>query len=102
MILFGPSLAPYQSYLGVLSPSLAPLLEKGEVFFDGWSNVSRSLAARCRYAVIYRRKANLADLPEALLTGKVVAERRVLGVWVARVVESPFFRGSPSTKKSAR
>jgi hypothetical protein len=102
VILFGPSLAPYQSYLGVLSPSLAPLLEKGEVFFDGWSNVSRSLAARCRYAVIYRRKANLADLPEALLAGKVVAERRVLGVWVARVVESPLFRGSPSTKKPAR
>ena len=46
--------------------------------------------------MIYRRKANLADLPQELLDGKVLADRRVLGVWVARVVESPLFEGVPS------
>jgi hypothetical protein len=95
-ILFGPDLAPYQGfYVGLLSSSLEPLLDNGETLFDGWSREKRPIAAKCRYAVIYRRRANLADLPEGLVDGKVIAERRVLGVWVARVVESPLFEGMP-------
>jgi hypothetical protein len=98
-ILFGPDLAPYQgSYVGLLSPSLAPLLEKGEASLVGWSREVRSNAGECRYAVVYHRKANLADLPETLVEGQVLAERSVLGVWVARVVESPLFKGVPSQR----
>jgi hypothetical protein len=94
-VLFGPNLAPYQApYVGFLSPAL----NRSQSFLVGWNKEDprvRESAQNCRYAVIYRREANLADLPEPLLSGPVVAEKAILGVWVARVVESPpLFRGA--------
>ncbi len=93
-VLFGPNLAPYQApYVGLLSPAIG----RSQSFLVGWNKEDarvRESAQNCRYAVIYRREANLADLPEPLLNGPVVAEKAVLGVWVARVIESPLFRGT--------
>ena len=92
-VLFGPNLAPYQApYVGLLSPAIG----RSQSFLVGWNKEDprvRESAQNCRYAVIYRREANLTDLPEPLLNGPVVAEKAILGVWVARVVESPLFRG---------
>ena len=94
-IVFGPSLAPYQVYVGILSQSLGPLLDAGKTHFELWSRKSPSRAEKATYAVIYRREANLADLPAEIVDGDVVVERRVLGVWVARVVEIPSRRHAP-------
>ena len=91
-----PQSRPLSGYVGILSPSLGPLLDSGNTHFEGISRESRSLVAKSRYAVIYRRKANLADLPPEVVNGQVLAERSVLGVWVARVVASPHSMGTPT------
>jgi hypothetical protein len=101
-VLFGPNLAPYQApYVGFLSPAI----NRSQSWLVGCdangSGVGNS-ARGSRYAVIYRRKANLGDLPEPLLTAPVIAERAILGVWVARVIESPLFKGAASAQTLPR
>jgi hypothetical protein len=101
-VLFGPNLAPYQApYVGFLSPAL----NRSQSFLVGWNKEDprvRESAQNCRYAVIYRREANLADLPEPILNGPVVAEKAILGVWLARVIESPLFRGTVFAQTTPR
>ncbi|MGQ9575977.1 MAG: ArnT family glycosyltransferase [Thermoguttaceae bacterium] len=93
-VLFGPSLARWQAASVGLS-SVA--LEEARVLLFGWEKGLPAELARCRYAVLYRRKANLDDLPErvrkANVPSNVVKQRSVHGVWLARVIEIPIFGG---------
>ena len=80
-ILFAPNLAPFQApAVEMYSPSL----NKAGVELVGENQFEPELADRCRYAVIYNRRANPASV---VGRGKVVAEYREQGVWLARLIE---------------
>ena len=85
-LLFAPNLAPFQ-YPAVASSS--PSLANNEVELIGWDSNRPRAATGCKYAVFYNRKADLAAIPEAMRSGKVMYEYRIQGVWLARVVELP-------------
>jgi hypothetical protein len=83
---FGPNLAPFQApFVTVCSPTLA----RRKVNVVGWEGGRKGIEAGCRYGIFYHRRADLDGIPDELLNSKVVAERRILGVWTARVVEFP-------------
>ncbi|MBU4270505.1 MAG: glycosyltransferase family 39 protein [Planctomycetes bacterium] len=80
-ILFAPNLAPFQApAVAMYSPSL----NEAGVELVGEKQFEPELADRCRYAVIYNRRANPASV---VGRGKVVSEYRKQGVWLARLVE---------------
>lgn len=80
-ILFAPNLAPFQApAVAMCSPSL----NKAGVELVGEKQSEPELADRCRYAVIYNRRADPASV---VGRGKVVSEYRKQGVWLARLVE---------------
>jgi hypothetical protein len=83
-LLFAPNLAPFQS--PAVANSSASLADN-EVELVAWDSNRPADAAGCKYAVFYNRKADLAAIPDALMSGKVIYEYRVQGVWLARVVE---------------
>ncbi len=92
-VVLAPDLAPWQvPFVGGSSPSLID----GQVELVGWNKMQPALVTGCRYGIVYRRKANLADVPKALLDGEVVAEVGVMGVWAARLVALPKGWLSPS------
>ena len=91
-LLFAPNLAPFQSpAVANSSPSLAD----NEVELIGWDSNRPWDAEGCDYAVFYNRKADLAAIPEAMRSGKVVYEYLIQGIWLARVVELPNQTGAP-------
>jgi hypothetical protein len=92
---FGPNLAPYQAPM-VAVGSAALIRRRVEVV--GWEGGGSGMEAGCRYGIFYHRRADLAGVPDELLNAKVIAERRILGVWTARVVEFPDPIGEGSLK----
>ncbi len=82
-VLFGPNLAPFQApAVEMSSPSLA----EAETALVGWDASRPERAAGCEYALIYRRRADLAAVEWVLRSGEVVAEYRQQGVWLTRLV----------------
>ncbi len=96
VVLFGPSLAQFQVD-GVWRSS--PALLEAKVRLAGWDRGWRAPPAGCRYAVLYRRKADLAGIPGEVRSGTVIAEHQKQGVWLARLVELPV-RGRPGGLRS--
>lgn len=85
-LLLVPNLAPYQAP-GIQITS-ASLTER-QVTLVGWNRWRPKEALGIRYGIVYRRRADLAGVPEGILQGKVVAEVARQGVWIARLVEFP-------------
>lgn len=85
-ILFAPNLAPFQSpAVEIFSPSLT----NAQVRVLGWDPARPDLAAGCRIAVVYHRKADLSAIPPSWWEGDVLMERRQQGVWLARLIRLP-------------
>ncbi len=85
-VLYGPHLAPFQApAVHMSSPSLAA----SETSLVGWDASRPERAAGCRYALVYRRRADLAAVDWILKRGQVVAEHSRQGVWLARLVALP-------------
>ena len=85
-VLFGPNLAPFQApAVTISSPSLAA----SETVIAGWDASRPEAALGCRYALVYRRQADLAALDWLLRDGQVVAEHGMQGVWTARLMRIP-------------
>lgn len=85
-VLFAPNLAPYQATVETLS---YPELADNDVVFIGWDPLRAEQAANCRYAVVYRRRADLLPLDFILRAGRVVEENSLDGVWLSRLYELP-------------
>jgi hypothetical protein len=96
-VLFAPSLANFQIE-GVWRSS--PALVEQAIRMDfagieppvplvGWDQSRPQSGARCRYAVFYRRKADLYTIPQKFWSAPPIAEHRKQGVWLARLVEIP-------------
>lgn len=86
LLLFGPNLAPFQAPMVALSSAA---LSSNKVASVAWDGGFPEAALGCRYAVFYRRQADMAGLPEEILQAKIIAEKRIMGTWVARTVELP-------------
>jgi hypothetical protein len=85
-ILLAPHLAPWQADSITLS---SPALLDAETQLVGWDPGRPESAAQCRCAVVYHRRANLDVIRWALAEGRVVAEYRKQGVWLARLIQLP-------------
>ena len=85
-LIFAPNLAQFQSP-AVANSSVS--LADNEVELVVWNSNRPQDVAGSRYAVLYNRKADLAAIPEAMMSGKVVCEYQIQGVWLAKVVELP-------------
>ncbi len=83
-VLYGPHLAQFQA-LAVQATSRVLLENRVELI--GWEPSDH--APDCRYAVIYHRRADLAALDPLIRGGRVIAEDRRQGVWLARWYASP-------------
>ncbi|MBN1394782.1 MAG: glycosyltransferase family 39 protein [Pirellulales bacterium] len=80
-IMFAPNLASFQvPAVAMCSPSLS----QPGVELVGEDRNDPASTGRCRYAVIFNRKA---DPPSVVGRGKVVREYRKQGVWLSRFVE---------------
>jgi hypothetical protein len=92
-IVFGPNLAQFQAPMVAISSAA---LSSQNVRTVAWDPNHPEQLVGCRYGVIYRREADLRGVPEELRDKPVVAEKKVLGVWTARVVEfdSPIGEGA--------
>lgn len=83
-VFFVPNLAPFQAPAVAIS---SPALIRGRVELVGWdANLARSPAGP-RYAIVYRRRADQADVCAILAKGRVVLEYGKQGVWLARLVQ---------------
>ena len=94
-VLFAPNLAPFQALaVGITSTAL----REAGVSLVGWDRLAPKEAKRCRYAVIYNRRADLADGEWILRRGRVVGEYSKQGVWLARLIDlaAPPRRPSPA------
>lgn len=85
-VLFGPNLAPFQAPAVMIS---SPALADGRVTLVGWDAGNPAATAKCRFAIFYRRKADLDGIPEAFRRAEVVREQSVQGVWLARLMRLP-------------
>ena len=91
-LLFGPNLAPFHG----------PAVAISTPQFDGPRGVKLvpfdpaqpEAMAECRYALVFRRQADLAQLAVVLENSEVVAENVRQGVWLARLVRVGNGRGS--------
>ncbi|MDZ7618864.1 MAG: hypothetical protein U1E05_17810, partial [Patescibacteria group bacterium] len=82
-VLYGPNLAPFQApAVAMSSPSLAT----SETAIVGWDDARPETASECRYALVYRRRADLGPVEWVLSHGELVLEVQVQGVWVARLM----------------
>lgn len=85
-ILFAPNLAPFQApAITITSPSL----RQAETEVLGMDQMTPNVAKRCRYALVYNRRADPQTANSILERGKVVAEYEKQGVWLTRLVELP-------------
>jgi hypothetical protein len=94
-VLFGPNLAPFQAPAITVT---SPAFRKSDTALVGWDTASPQTAAKCRYAVIYHRRADLADIEWVVQNGKVVDECSLYGVWLTRLIQLD----SPSTLPPGR
>jgi 4-amino-4-deoxy-L-arabinose transferase-like glycosyltransferase len=85
-ILLAPHLAPWQAATVTAS---SPALAHWQTQLVGWDPAKAEAAMACRYAVVYRRRANLDVIQGLLAEGRVVDEYTKQGVWLARVIELP-------------
>ena len=85
-VLFAPHLAPFQA--AAANVSSAELIEHG-VRLVGWDATAPAAAANCRWALVYRRRADLDDAQFVLDFGTVVAESARQGEWLARLYRLP-------------
>ena len=85
-VLFAPSLAPFQAPAVEIT---SPALREAKVELVGWNKADPGPADRCRYVVVYHRRADFADVEWLLERGKTIAEYQEQGVWLARVIELP-------------
>jgi hypothetical protein len=85
-ILFVPNLAPFQAPAVTIS---SPALREAGVALVGGDSAAARGAAGCRCAVVYHRRADLADAERILERGRVVMEYEMQGVWLARLVALP-------------
>jgi 4-amino-4-deoxy-L-arabinose transferase-like glycosyltransferase len=85
-LLFGPNLAPFQ-VIGIAASQ--PSLVEREVDLIGWDASQPQMAAGCRYALIYRRQADMDQVKFVLDHGQVIAESARQGVWLTRVYRLP-------------
>ncbi len=93
-VLFGPHLAPFQAPgVEISSPSLA----EAQTTLVGWDSDRPDRAANCEYAVIYRRRADLASVDWVLRDGQLVAEYGKRGAWLTRLVRLP---SRPPTRRA--
>lgn len=86
MVLFGPNLAPFQAPAVMIS---SPALADGRVTLVGSDPGDPAAGLKCRFGLVYRRKADLASIPRGLRSGEVVREHTVQGVWLARLIRLP-------------
>lgn len=85
-LLLVPNLAPYQAP-GIQITS-ASLTER-QVTLVGWNRWRPEESLGSRYGIIYRRRADLGDVPQEFAQGRVLFEIARQGVWIARLVEFP-------------
>lgn len=83
-ILFAPNLAPFQAPCTAMS---SPSISISGTELIGLDPNKPAEAERCRFAVIYNRRADSPEAFPAISGGKVVAEHRQQGVWLSRLVE---------------
>jgi 4-amino-4-deoxy-L-arabinose transferase-like glycosyltransferase len=83
-VLLAPNLAPFQAPAVEIT---SPALRKAGVSLIGWDSSNPQAAKNCRYAVIYHRRADLADVERIQGQGRVVMEYENQGVWLARLIE---------------
>jgi hypothetical protein len=83
-VLLLPSLAPWQATAVQVS---SPALIAARTPLVGWNAGRADLAADCRVAIVYRRRAEQA-VWEPIVDGcKVLDEYQIQGVWLTRVIE---------------
>jgi len=83
-VLFEPSLAPFQ-LAGVQMAE--PLLVRANTRLEGLDPDRGELPPNCRYALVYRRRADLSEVSGVLESGEVVAEHAIQDVWLTRLIE---------------
>ncbi len=83
-ILFAPNLAPFQAPAVTIS---SPSLREAGLSLVGLDFSSLQTAKKCRYAVVYHRRADLSSIECLLEQGRVVSEYEIQGVWLARLLE---------------
>jgi len=92
VVLFGPSLAPFQVPAVAMS---SPALAENRVLLSGWDQQWTEPPSGPRYAVFYQRKADLAGIPQRFFSTGVILEQQKQGVWLARLVKLPPPRRAP-------
>jgi 4-amino-4-deoxy-L-arabinose transferase-like glycosyltransferase len=85
-LLLGPNLAPFQP-LGIIASQ--PALADHHVKLVGWDGALSPAELAGRYALVYRRQADLAPLRGILDSAKIIAEVRRQGVWLTRLYRLP-------------
>lgn len=85
-VALAPSLAPFQPGAITLS---SPALVQQQTLLVGWDTQARSAPPGCAYAIVYRRRADFDETDPTWASREVVAENRVRGVWVARLLKLP-------------
>ncbi len=84
LVLYTPHLAPFQAQSVAASSRVLDRIE-----LRGWDPNQRTELAACRWALVYRRRAD-EDQYDWLLGGsRVVAQTTCAGVWLARLIELP-------------
>jgi len=83
-VLFLPNLAPFQAG-GVQLNS--PSLQESNITLVGLDEAA-ALSGR-RFAIVYHRRADLAQAEQVLQEGALIAEYEIQGVWLARLLELP-------------
>ncbi|MHB1034649.1 MAG: ArnT family glycosyltransferase [Pirellulales bacterium] len=85
-VLYGPHLAPWQA---AAVESESPALLENRVRLVGWDSSRAADTAGIHYAIVYHRKADLAQVRRVVQDGKMIAEYQLQGVWLARLYEMP-------------
>lgn len=91
-VAFGPSLAPFQAP-GIMISS--PALAASRVQLVAWQETPPR--PPYRLAIIYQRRADLAQIPDKLLHAEPVAVSSIQGVWLAKLVRIPEAPDTPTT-----
>jgi hypothetical protein len=83
-VIYAPHLAPFQAAaVNATSPTLAD----AGVTLVGWDANRPDDARECRFAIVYRRRADLESVAPLIAGARVVAETSSHGVWLARLYE---------------
>jgi hypothetical protein len=86
VVLLAPSLASFQ-LAGVQMSE--PALERARTRIEGWEPSWDAVPSPYRWAIVYRRRADLGPVEPLIRRGEVVAEYAIQGVWLTRLVKLP-------------